>query len=327
MSLRADLLEYADVLEFAGQVLGPCELEQDYSWAHDMSAVLRLRDARGVTWFAKRHHERVRHEAEVTAYRQWVPALSGHAPRLHAADDLRSAIIVSAIPGEPVPWPAADPCALPDTDRLAEQALQREAGVLLRRFHDAQPPLPWDDWGAAKIAEFDGLMPMASQLLGKRDLALARAEVEALSGLPCPGQVPCHRDYTPRNWLVKDGIQYVIDFEHARLDVWLADLARLHLGIWPDRPDLKHSSPATAASSATPTMPSCKASPHSPQPGSSSKPAKSGSPPSKTLSAPRCSGSSQPGPRHCRQHAPASAGPASASTRPALMTHPQNRSV
>ena len=204
-----------------------------------MSAVLRLRDARGVTWFAKRHHERVRHEAEVTAYRQWVPALSGHAPRLHAADDLRSAIIVSAIPGEPVPWPAADPCALPDTDRLAEQALQRAAGVLLRRFHDAQPPLPWDDWGAAKIAEFDGLMPMASQLLGKRDLALARAEVEALSGLPCPGQVPCHRDYTPRNWLVKDGVQYVIDFEHARLDVWLADLARLHLGIWPDRPDLK----------------------------------------------------------------------------------------
>lgn len=239
MSLRADLLEYADVLEFAGHVLGPCELEQDYSWAHGMSAVLRLRDARGVAWFAKRHRERDRHEAEVTAYRQWVPALGGHAPRLRAADDLRSAIIVSAIGGEPVPWPAADLCALPDTDRLAEQALHREAGMLLRRLHHAQPPLPWDDFGAAKIAEFDSLMPMASQLLGKRDLALARAQVETLSGLPWPGQVPCHRDYTPRNWLVKDGVQYVIDFEHARLDVWLADLARLHLGIWPDRPDLK----------------------------------------------------------------------------------------
>lgn len=239
MSRRADLLEYADVLEFAQQVLGPCELEQDSSWAHGLSAVLRLRDARGVTWFAKRHRERNRHEAEVTAYRQWVPALNGHAPRLHAADDSRSAIIVSAIPGEPVPWPAADLCGLPDTDRLAEQVLHREAGVLLRRFHDAQPPLPWHDWGAAKIAEFDGLTPMAPQLLGKRDLALARAEVEALSDLPCPGQVPCHRDYTPRNWLVKDGVQHVIDFEHARLDVWLADLARLQLGIWPGRPDLK----------------------------------------------------------------------------------------
>jgi Ser/Thr protein kinase RdoA (MazF antagonist) len=239
MSLRADLPEYGDVLEFAGQVLGPCELEQDHSWAHGMSAVLRLRDARGVTWFAKQHRERDRHEAEVAAYRQWVPALSGHAPRLHAADDVRSAIIVSAIPGNPVPWPAADLCALPDTDRLAEQGLQREAGVLLRRFHDAQLPLPWGDWGAAKIAEFNSLIPMASQLLGKRDLAVARAQVETLSGLPCADRVPCHRDYTPRNWLVQDGVQYVIDFEHARLDVWLADLARLHLGIWPDRPDLK----------------------------------------------------------------------------------------
>ncbi|MBO0834193.1 MAG: aminoglycoside phosphotransferase family protein [Actinobacteria bacterium] len=239
MSLRADPPEYADVLKFAGQVLGPCELEQDCSWAHGMSAVLLLRDARGVSWFAKRHRERDRYEAEVSAYREWVPALGGHAPRLHAADDLRSAIIVSAVPGEPVPWPAADLWALTDTRRLAEEVLQREAGVLLRRLHDAQPPLPWDNLGADKIAEFDALMPMASQLLGKRDLALARAAVETLSGLPFPGQVPCHRDYTPRNWLVKNGVQYVIDFEHARLDVWLADLARLHLGIWSDRPDLK----------------------------------------------------------------------------------------
>src|SRR5215472_13698089 len=239
MSLRADLREHADVLEFAGQVLGPCELERDYSWAHGMSAVLRLRDARGVAWFAKRHRARDRHAAEVTAYRQWVPALGVHAPRLHAADELRSAIIISAVPGEPAPWPAADLRALPDAARLAEQAVQREAGVLLRRLHDAQPPSPWDGWGAAKVAEFDALMPMASQLLDKRDLALARAQVEPLSGLPGLGRVPCHRDYTPRNWLVKDGVQYVIDFEHARLDVWLADLARLHPGIWPDRPDLK----------------------------------------------------------------------------------------
>jgi hypothetical protein len=128
-----------------------------------------------VTWFAKRHRERDRYEAEVTAYRQWVPALSGHAPRLHAADDLRSAIIVSAVPRRAGAVACPDLCALPDTDRLAEQALQREAGVLLRRFHDAQPPLPWDDWGDAKIAEFDGLMAMASGLLGKRDLARARA--------------------------------------------------------------------------------------------------------------------------------------------------------
>ncbi len=69
MSLRGDLLEFADLFEFAGQALGPCELEQDCSWAPGMSAVLRLRDARGVNWFAKRHREHDRYEAEVTAYR------------------------------------------------------------------------------------------------------------------------------------------------------------------------------------------------------------------------------------------------------------------
>jgi hypothetical protein len=173
MSLRADLPGYADVLEFAEQVLGPCELEQNCSWAHGMSAVLRLRDARGVTWFAKQHREPDRHEAEVAAYRQWVPALGTHAPRLRAADGARSAVVVSALAGDPVPWPAADLSAVPDIDRQAEQGLQRKAGVLLRRFHDAQPLAPWDDWSAAKIAEFDILMPMASQLLGKGDLALA----------------------------------------------------------------------------------------------------------------------------------------------------------
>jgi Ser/Thr protein kinase RdoA (MazF antagonist) len=31
----------------------------------------------------------------------------------------------------------------------------------------------------------------------------------------------------------------VIDFEWSGLDVWVADLARLHLGIWVTRPDLQ----------------------------------------------------------------------------------------
>lgn len=39
--------------------------------------------------------------------------------------------------------------------------------------------------------------------------------------------------------MVSDGVQYVLDFKLARLDVWLADLSRLHLGIWAARPDLR----------------------------------------------------------------------------------------
>jgi len=227
------------VLKYAEQVLGPCELEQDLSWAHGLSVVLRLRDVVGATWFVKRHADRDRHVAEVWAYRQWVPALRGNAPRLRAVNDLLATVILSAVPGTPAPWPAADAGALSEADRLAELALHRQAGVLLHRFHQARPPLPWENFGAAKVAEFDALAPLASSLLGKRELALARAEVGALAGLRCPGQVPCHLDYTPRNWMVSDTVQYVLDFELARLDVWIADLSRLHLGIWATRPDLR----------------------------------------------------------------------------------------
>jgi thiamine kinase-like enzyme len=54
-----------------------------------------------------------------------------------------------------------------------------------------------------------------------------------------PTQVPCHHDYTPRNWLVHQGALQVIDFEWSGLDARVADFARLHLGVWATRPDLR----------------------------------------------------------------------------------------
>lgn len=227
------------VKEYAEQILGPCDVEQDLSWDHGLSVVLRLRDVAGGTWFVKRHADRDRHSAEVLAYRQWVPALRANAPRLRAVNDSLATIILTAVPGKPAPWPGTDAQALSETARAAELALHRQAGRLLFRFHQAQPPVRWESFGATKLAEFDALAPPATALLGKRELALARAEVEALTALPCPDRVPCHRDYTPRNWVVSDGVPHVVDFELARLDAALADLSRLHLGIWRTRPDLQ----------------------------------------------------------------------------------------
>ena len=49
-------------------------------------------------------------------------------------------------------------------------------------------------------------------------------------------RVPCHRDYSPRNWLVNlsgGKVQLsVIDFEHARPDYWLVDVERLYADGW-----------------------------------------------------------------------------------------------
>jgi Ser/Thr protein kinase RdoA (MazF antagonist) len=233
-------------LGYAEQILGPCELVQDCSWGHRMSSVLRLRDASGTIWFLKRHRDRERHLAEVAAYRQWVPALGTSAPALRAFDSSLGTIILSPVPGEPAPWPAPALDQLATGQRVHEAdysaddaALQHDAGTLLRRLHEAQPALPWNDFGPAKIDELDRLRPVAAGLLTARELGFAQAEVAALAGLAGPVRVPCHRDFTPRNWLVDARTLYIVDFEWSRLDVWLSDLARLHLGIWASRPDLR----------------------------------------------------------------------------------------
>jgi Ser/Thr protein kinase RdoA (MazF antagonist) len=224
--------------QFAERVLGSYELLADCSWGHRMSSVLRLRDETGVVWFLKRHGDRARYRAELTAYRKWTGALGGAAPRLHAADDSLQAMILSAAPGEAAPWPATEVTG-GVADRSAEQDVQREAGRILRRLHDAQPALPWPDFAAAKTEQFDRLKPSVAALLRPRDLNRAAAEIAAVADLPAPAQVPCHHDYTPRNWLVRKGALHVIDFEWCGLDARVADFARLHLGIWASRPDLQ----------------------------------------------------------------------------------------
>jgi hypothetical protein len=224
--------------EFAERVLGACELQADCSWGHRLSSVLRIRDAGGAIWFLKRHGDQARYRAELAAYRDWVPALHDAAPRLRAFDDSLRAVILSAVPGEAAPWPASDAFG-PGTDRRAERDLHRRAGKVLRRLHDAQPALPWPEFAGVKIQQFGRLKPAAAGLLGRCELDRAGEEIAALDGMPAPAGVPCHHDYTPRNWLVHNGALCVIDFEWSGLDARVADFARLHLGIWDARPDLR----------------------------------------------------------------------------------------
>jgi Ser/Thr protein kinase RdoA (MazF antagonist) len=203
-----------------------------------MSLVWRLRDASGAEWFLKRHRARERYDAELRAYRSWVAGLKG-APQLRASDDSLQTIILSALPGLPAPWPEAQPGEPASDEGIRERAIHRAAGRSLRELHDARCPRPWSDFGAAKVEQFDRLRPAVAGLLTRHQLDVARAEVAALADAPAAAQVPCHHDYTPRNWLVHGDALYVIDFEWSGLDAWVADLARLHLGIWPTRPDLK----------------------------------------------------------------------------------------
>jgi Ser/Thr protein kinase RdoA (MazF antagonist) len=204
-----------------------------------MSSVLCLRDANGGLWFVKHHRDRSRYRAELAAYRAWVPAVQEAAPRLRAHDDELPALLLSAVPGAMAPWPAGEVRG-PVAERSAERAVHREAGKVLRRLHDAAPALPWPGFSTAKIEEFDRLRPAAAQLLTPRELGRAAAEIAGLAAISvAPVRVPCHHDYTPRNWVIDHGALHVVDFEWCGLDAWVADLARLYLGIWPGRPDLR----------------------------------------------------------------------------------------
>lgn len=223
-------------LEYAERVLGPCDVVKDHSWDHQWSSVVQLRDQAGHEWFLKQHREHARYLAEATAYQRWVPALGDRAPTLRAHDPARRAVILTALPGSPAPWPTptSDPA-----HAAAETALHRQAGVLLRRLHSAHTTSPQPDDAATRLDEFDQLTGPAADLFTHRELGFARAEIETLADLPAPRLVPCHRDYSMRNWLVEHGELRILDFEWTRLDVWVADLVRLHLGAWRTRPDLR----------------------------------------------------------------------------------------
>jgi Phosphotransferase enzyme family len=193
----------------------------DRSWGHGRSLVLEVRDAEGARWFVKQHREAHRYQSELSAYRRWTSGLGDRAPILHASDDELQVIVLSALA----------------EDRHADwrdPAVQRDAGESLRRLHDGEEIDRWDDLAADKRAQFDQWTAQARGWLSSGELDFVRSELKVLERLPAPMRVPCHLDYTPRNWLIADGRVAVIDFEEAAPEVWVNDLGHLYFRWWRD---------------------------------------------------------------------------------------------
>ena len=88
----------------ARQVAGQITDVTDCSWERDTSAVWRLSSASGGCWYLKRHSSDRFHAREVAALRDWAPALGpGRVPELAAVDPEILVMVVTAVPGEPVP--------------------------------------------------------------------------------------------------------------------------------------------------------------------------------------------------------------------------------
>lgn len=217
-----------DLLEVCRRAIDPRATTIRYHGTRVLRAATRLGDV-----IVKLHHRPERHQRELRAYRQWVPALGDRAPRLLAATDDPPTLMITALPGRPL--------SDRDLGQDAERDAHRRAGALLRDLHAAGPPprrLP--DMTAWLHERGKAWLDATRDIIPAGQRAEITEHLEALLELgPIPA-VPCHLDFTPGNLLRDgDGDLRLIDFEHARYDLAARDLVRLAVRTWPKRPDLE----------------------------------------------------------------------------------------
>lgn len=227
------------LLSFAAERLGPCEPVRELSWDHGESAVWELSGPGGRA-VLKAHRQGRKFQQELSANRDWVPQLArqslpARAPDLLAwREEAPRALLFAFEEGDLVQDLALEPAT--------ERDVHRRAGAYLAALHhldiaDTDPLSLADAFGQrldAWSARATGIMP--TDVIANVG---ARAS-EALPALERQVRRACHRDYTPRNWLLDAaGGLVIIDFEHARPDLYLNDLERLHVGLWRSRPDLR----------------------------------------------------------------------------------------
>ncbi len=218
--------------KFLRAALGPFEVTRFCGWDHAESNVWEV-SAKGRRYYLKQHKQPRKFQQEVYAYQNWTPHLT-LVPDLVATRKNPNALLLSAVPGvlaqEVKPTEAQ------------EREVYRRAGAFLRRLHD----LPFADTDALPLADAllkrsEAWIKRGEGLIESQTVDWVRGQLEdAVTVIRARGwtRVPCHRDYTARNWLLDGEDVYVIDFEHARPDLWFLDVERLWSGIWQRRPDL-----------------------------------------------------------------------------------------
>lgn len=243
-----------ELLDLALPIVGEPSEVRDASWDHGESEVWRVSGPLA-TVAVKAHRQGRKFDQELTAYRDWLPALAAggggspvsargwawvgapgvRTPRLlaHRVEHPR-ALVLS--------WEEGAVLEGARPGRREELGLRERAGAFLRALHDLPhddvDPVPLSDAYASRL---DAWSRRSRGVVPEAVVANVRAAVaEALPALSKEARVRCHRDYTARNWLVAaDGALVVIDLEHARPDLRVADLERLWHGEWRRDPALR----------------------------------------------------------------------------------------
>jgi Ser/Thr protein kinase RdoA (MazF antagonist) len=222
------------LLEFAQFHLGNITRVTARGWKHQETGVWELASEQGRV-FLKSHKQNAKFEQELRAYLEFVPHALKITPALLASDKFQNALLLSAVPGELV-----DDLLEKQNIKNVEFEVYHRAGQFLRSYHD----VPYEDTETPSLEDAfwlraESWLKRAEPFVAARDIDWVRTRVkEMLPTLKTMKRVPCHRDYTGRNWLWHEKL-YVIDFEHSRPDVWLFDLEKVWSEIWPYKPELK----------------------------------------------------------------------------------------
>lgn len=223
----------------AGHLAG-LDAHEDRSWPRRTSLVWRV-SAADQDAYVKISPSDLDFEREIAGYAYAAAHLSQtEAPRLLACDPALRALLSSPLPGRVVR-------DLP-LETSTELRLYKDAGQLLRRWHDASAPGTDADRAAVHADMEDQAREAADCLedvephLAADQLALVEAASKELPGLA--EQLPLvyrHGDYETRNWLHDQGTgrHGLIDFATAAHGVAASEFVWLCGAVWSVRPELR----------------------------------------------------------------------------------------
>lgn len=229
----SDLTQSPGLMEFAVDAAGPVRSSVFCGNPHAESLVWRLTPVAGGRLYLKAHRRKRKFEQERTAYRAWGEFLQPTVPKLLAVrSEAPYAMLLQSLPGKPLAVSSVD------DQRLVSH--YEAAGAWLAKLHrvpHTDNDIPLADAIGTRLETWS---VRAGPYVDADTIHWVRRRVE--EALPDIGgsRCPCHRDYSPRNWLVDEsGVFGVIDFEHARPDYWLLDVERLWSREWVDAAHLE----------------------------------------------------------------------------------------
>ncbi|MCB9682293.1 MAG: phosphotransferase [Alphaproteobacteria bacterium] len=212
----------APLRTFAADHLGPGLAFEERTVPYGEADVWTVSQEGEVVAWLKRHRFKSKARQERAAYERWIPRLAVGVPRLIAAcEEVPEALLVAHVPGE-----RADKARL-EGDALHE--VYRRIGEVVGHLH----ALPHDD--ADAVDPVDALRARCASWCERAVGEVAPELIDVLDAwfaepMPAVRRVPCHRDLQLHNVIVdvdRDLAVTVIDFGHARADVWLVDLVKL----------------------------------------------------------------------------------------------------